>query len=210
MWLVELERTDIQSGLKLFQLKTEVSVTSTTAATTTSTSPITSLDSVKVDGFNLEPFVLYDESYTEDKLPKRYMEDTVQNYTVASNYSLNYSWQQCTDTLVVVKSARSNSDRRKLMRKELTKLKGISYYFIMGLSPTNDTEEENQLLDESMSYGDLVFGDFIDTYYNLTVKSLSALEWALSSCQDTKAVVLIDDDIHVTKPEAFNSLSGDW
>ena len=56
MWLVELERTDIQSGLKLFQLNTEVSVTSTTAATTTTTSPSTSLDSVKVDGFNLEPF----------------------------------------------------------------------------------------------------------------------------------------------------------
>ena len=77
------------------------------------------------------------------------------------------------------------------------------------MSATNDTEEENKLLDESMSYGDLVFGEFIDSYFNLTVKSLSALEWSLSSCQDTKAVVLIDDDVQVIKPEAFISLSGD-
>ena len=211
MWLVELERSDIQSGFELFQLKSKVSVRSTTSTTTTTTttSPSTSLDVVKVDGFNLEPFVLYDESYKGDKLPKQYTENLIQNFTVASNYSSDYSWQQCTDTMVVVKSARSNFDRRKLMRKKLTKLEGITYYFIIGMSATNDTEEENKLLDESMSYGDLVFGEFIDSYFNLTVKSLSALEWSLSSCQDTKAVVLIDDDVQVIKPEAFISLSGD-
>ena len=42
---------------------------------------------------------------------------------------------------------------------------------------------------------DILQWDFVDTYHNLTMKSIMTLKWASSSCPTTKFVVKMDDDV---------------
>ena len=48
---------------------------------------------------------------------------------------------------------------------------------------------------EFTSHGDIILGNFVDTYQNLTLKSLSALNFFLDVCPSTKLLYLIDDDV---------------
>ena len=73
--------------------------------------------------------------------------------------------------------------------------------FVCGLS--NDEEQNRQLRYESYTYNDIVQADFLDTYYNLTYKSLVGIKWASRyySPSSLKFVLKIDDDV---VPHTFN------
>jgi hypothetical protein len=50
---------------------------------------------------------------------------------------------------------------------------------------------------ESSLYRDIVQWDFLDSYANLTVKSLAGLIWAQSYCADAQFLLKADDDLYV-------------
>ena len=80
----------------------------------------------------------------------------------------------------------------------------ISVYFVIGLSQNETT---NQLLkDESNKYQDIIQMQFIDTYFNQTLKTLSILRWAQNKCQNSKQIVKSDDDIFVNIDKLLQSL----
>ena len=54
-----------------------------------------------------------------------------------------------------------------------------------------------QVSNESHEYGDIVQEDFIDTYANLTVKTLMLLKWFTENCADTQYVMKTDDDMYI-------------
>ena len=54
---------------------------------------------------------------------------------------------------------------------------------------------------------DLVQGNFLDTYYNLTYKSVMGHLWVSEFCRQAELVVKTDDDIYVDLYGAF-SLAG--
>ena len=91
------------------------------------------------------------------------------------------------------------------MRKELKKLKDINHYFMLGTGENGTYTEK--LLAESDRYNDILIGNFIDSYYNLTTKSLSALQWSVDVCTETKSIVLCDDDVHFNEPKVIRSLA---
>ncbi|KAG8431557.1 hypothetical protein GDO86_018182 [Hymenochirus boettgeri] len=67
--------------------------------------------------------------------------------------------------------------------------------FLLGLYP-NATRRVQQLLEEENSiYGDIVQQDFIDTYYNLTLKTLMGVEWVSKYCPTASYVMKIDSDM---------------
>lgn len=90
--------------------------------------------------------------------------------------------------------------RRAYMDKELQAL-GIKRIFLLGT--LNDDAErktqvlQNALLDESRRFNDILQGDFLDTYRNLTHKHLMGLQWAVNNCKDVKYIMKMDDDIVV-------------
>jgi hypothetical protein len=47
---------------------------------------------------------------------------------------------------------------------------------------------------ESKLYRDIVLGTFMDSYRNLTLKSLFGLQWVLEYCEDAKYILKTDDD----------------
>jgi len=96
-------------------------------------------------------------------------------------------------------SARS-ALRRAYTDEELQAL-GIKRVFLLG-TLSNDAKRkthvlQNALFDESQRFNDILQGDFLDTYKNLTHKHLMGLRWATNNCKDVKYIMKMDDDIVV-------------
>jgi hypothetical protein len=77
--------------------------------------------------------------------------------------------------------------------KSLNNLFNFQLVFILG----NQLDEtiNNQLLLEQAKYNDLIQGNFIDSYRNLSYKSLIAWKWIHMRCNKTSYVIKLDDDI---------------
>ncbi|OCT90422.1 beta-1,3-galactosyltransferase 2 [Xenopus laevis] len=67
--------------------------------------------------------------------------------------------------------------------------------FLIGV-PLFNVESNQKLLEEEMkTYGDIVQQDFMDTYYNLTLKTLMGMEWISKYCPGVSYVMKIDSDM---------------
>ena len=71
----------------------------------------------------------------------------------------------------------------------------LQVVFLVG-QQVNSTHQE-QLQSEADQYGDIVQEAFIDTYANLTVKSLMLLKWFTQHCDNTQYVMKADDDMYI-------------
>ncbi|NXE07896.1 B3GT2 galactosyltransferase, partial [Lophotis ruficrista] len=63
--------------------------------------------------------------------------------------------------------------------------------FMLGIESTGPDEV---LLRESQQYHDIIQQDFLDTYYNLTLKTLMGMKWVASYCSDASFVMKTDSD----------------
>ena len=97
-------------------------------------------------------------------------------------------------------SKTTNFDSRQAIRntwankyyKENSPFKNI---FVVGTSL--DHAINNQIKLESQMYGDILQGDFIDTYRNLTHKTILGIKWMSEYCDKAKFIMKIDDDMVV-------------
>ena len=65
---------------------------------------------------------------------------------------------------------------------------------------TGSTLDENiqrSLEEESQEYRDLVQGDFLDNYYNLSYKAIMGNLWVAEFCSQAEFLVKTDDDMFV-------------
>jgi beta-1,3-galactosyltransferase 1 len=67
--------------------------------------------------------------------------------------------------------------------------------FILGESA--DPELNLRLVNENDEYGDIIQGEFLDSYRNLSFKSMVAWRWIKHNCMNAKFVLKIDDDVFV-------------
>jgi len=56
---------------------------------------------------------------------------------------------------------------------------------------------QSTLEKENSDHGDLIQVDLMDTYLNLTLKSVSLISWAFKRCGQVRYVVKCDDDVYV-------------
>ncbi|XP_051839065.1 UDP-GalNAc:beta-1,3-N-acetylgalactosaminyltransferase 1 [Antechinus flavipes] len=71
-------------------------------------------------------------------------------------------------------------------------------FFLLG----RQTEPEDNLLalsvqDESILYGDIIRQDFIDSYDNLTLKTIMAFRWVTEFCPTARYVMKADSDVFI-------------
>ena len=93
-----------------------------------------------------------------------------------------------------------NSIRNSWASKKISNTKR---FFIVGVS---QKEEINNLVqDENKRYDDILQANFLDTYRNLTDKTVMGIKWIANNC-DTKFVMKIDDDVIVNVPNLINYL----
>ncbi|KAM9741320.1 beta-1,3-galactosyltransferase 2-like isoform 2-T2 [Menidia menidia] len=73
----------------------------------------------------------------------------------------------------------------------------IRHFFLLGLSMgQNGTEQpEPELLQESRTYHDILQSNFLDSYHNLTIKTMVMFEWLSDHCPFTSYAMKVDSDI---------------
>lgn len=67
--------------------------------------------------------------------------------------------------------------------------------FMLGIETKGVNED--QLLKESQQYHDIIQQDFLDTYNNLTLKTLMGMRWVASYCNGTRFAMKTDTDVFV-------------
>ncbi|NXS88022.1 B3GT2 galactosyltransferase, partial [Erpornis zantholeuca] len=75
--------------------------------------------------------------------------------------------------------------------------------FLLGTS-TKDANEE--VLRESNQYHDIIQQDFLDTYNNLTLKTLMGMRWVASYCSGTRFAMKTDSDVFVNTMHLIEKL----
>ncbi|KAL7884760.1 hypothetical protein AOLI_G00075300 [Acnodon oligacanthus] len=108
------------------------------------------------------------------------------------------------DVLLVVKSVIEEHERREAVRKtwgaeRTVRGQRVKTLFLLGSPATGkDAKNLQKLLDyEDRLYGDILQWDFMDTFFNLTLKEVNFLRWFHIYCAHVPFVFKGDDDVFV-------------
>lgn len=98
-----------------------------------------------------------------------------------------------------------NSEARITIRKtwgqeNLVPNVDIARVFVLGEPREHDPKLEEDLQKESVAYRDIVQMDFLDTYNNLTIKTMMIMNWVASYCPSAQYAMKIDADIFLNVP----------
>ncbi|XP_049807392.1 beta-1,3-galactosyltransferase 1-like isoform X1 [Schistocerca nitens] len=104
--------------------------------------------------------------------------------------------------LIVVCSAVGNFEARSAIRQTWAsapvvteKASAIRVAFLLGESENNTLQE--QVEEESIKHSDIIQEGFLDTYNNLTLKSVMLLKWTVTNCPSVRYIMKTDDDMFV-------------
>lgn len=117
--------------------------------------------------------------------------------------------QSAIDLLILIFTGHNNTLRRQTYRETwLTYSKNntanVRYAFLLG--EVADVGLKEAVQKESEIFGDIIKENFVDTYGNLTYKTVMGFKWASSYCNVTKAVMKTDDDMYVNIPNLLNTV----
>ncbi|KAG0719393.1 Beta-1,3-galactosyltransferase 1 [Chionoecetes opilio] len=105
--------------------------------------------------------------------------------------------------LVVVSSSVPNFLRRRAIRDTwggAAALAASNAKMVFLLANSYDANLQKQVVEESRTYGDILQEDFVDSYMNLTLKSVMGLKWTSIYCPQAQYFLKTDDDIFVNVP----------
>ena len=115
----------------------------------------------------------------------------------------SYGAKNCPDKqiIIMIKSALHHFEFRQAARdswiRDLDRTSNFAYFFTVGKHPSNETRME-MLHKEINEYNDILVGDVIDSYYNVTKKVVMGMRFVVEKCQSAKYVIHIDDDAYVS------------
>lgn len=113
------------------------------------------------------------------------------------------------ELLVLVASALHHRERRRAVRETWGQGRhGVRLVFLLGRQAEGKVEQvlEEELGEEWEDYGDMVREDYIDSYQNLTLKTLGGMKWASLHCPQAEWVMKTDDDMYVNVPLLLDHL----
>lgn len=117
--------------------------------------------------------------------------------------------------LLFVKTAPENYERRSAIRRTWGNEKyvqsqlhaNIKTLFALGTpNPLKGEELQRKLIWEDQMYSDIIQQDFVDSFYNLTLKLLLQFSWANTFCPHAKFLMTADDDIFIHMPNLIEYL----
>ncbi|KAJ3588739.1 hypothetical protein NHX12_009593 [Muraenolepis orangiensis] len=103
--------------------------------------------------------------------------------------------------VLIVPVAPANWKARDAVRKTWgseTRVQGelVQTVFLLGLpSSGNIVVQQEHVLKENLQHHDLIQSDFIDSYHNLTIKTMVIMDWLASRCHMVPYAMKIDSDM---------------
>ena len=114
--------------------------------------------------------------------------------SLIKNISIEPSPCQVDEKVIFIHSAVRNSELRNVLRTFIPK--SYKKVFVVGQSPDGHYENEN-IRDEARTFGDLLVGNFIDRYRNLSIKHLTWYQYVRRRCSRASVILKMDDDTFV-------------
>ncbi|XP_020816286.1 beta-1,3-galactosyltransferase 1 [Drosophila serrata] len=109
--------------------------------------------------------------------------------------------------LVLIHSAIDNAEKRRLIRSTWANRTYINQtplrvIFLLGAVSSNYAPTWQKYLGwENKYYGDILQGNFVDAYRNMTYKHVMGLKWFTENCPNAQLLVKVDDDVFVNTPQ---------
>ena len=110
--------------------------------------------------------------------------------------------------VVGVASDVTNWDRRKTQRNSWASVSNIervqseknvqmAMVFVVGHNQQMSQSEKRSLKREMALYGDVIQGNFLESYFNLTLKVQLLFDWTATHCSEWDFLVKTDDDMYL-------------
>lgn len=112
------------------------------------------------------------------------------------------------DLVIIIMSAPTHFEARTAIRQtwgHFGQRRDIGIVFMLG--STSDPKFERNLQREQDMYGDIVRANFLDSYFNLTLKTISTLEWVDTYCSEVRFVLKTDDDMFINVPRLVSFIN---
>ncbi|XP_072516474.1 beta-1,3-galactosyltransferase 2 [Salminus brasiliensis] len=74
---------------------------------------------------------------------------------------------------------------------------GFVRLFLLGMGSSPDSYPQNVIEEESFQHHDIIQQEYMDTYYNLTIKTLMGMNWVAEHCPHARYVMKTDSDMFV-------------
>lgn len=109
--------------------------------------------------------------------------------------------------LIVVHSAPANLDKRNLIRETWGQhdVRARLLFFVGAVNSTTQVSVDV----ENRTFGDIVQGNFVDAYRNMTYKHIMVLKWFTYYCPEAKFILKADDDVFVNTPKVYEYLESE-
>ncbi|XP_051766931.1 beta-1,3-galactosyltransferase 2-like [Ctenopharyngodon idella] len=76
--------------------------------------------------------------------------------------------------------------------------KAVITLFLVGLTGGSDSEKtQQQLEEESRQHRDLLQSNFVDSYFNLTIKTMVIMDWLATHCPQATFSMKVDSDMYL-------------
>ncbi|XDV22197.1 hypothetical protein PO909_027146 [Leuciscus waleckii] len=77
-------------------------------------------------------------------------------------------------------------------------IRTVMTLFLVGLTGESDSEKaQQQLEEESRQHRDLVQSNFVDSYVNLTIKTMVIMDWLATRCPQANFSMKVDSDMYL-------------
>lgn len=70
-----------------------------------------------------------------------------------------------------------------------------------------DPEINKALKKESLENHDIIQEDYVESYWNLTRKTVGQIKWKKDFCPDTEILAHLDDDVFIDVPKVIDALT---
>ncbi|XP_022830507.1 beta-1,3-galactosyltransferase brn-like [Spodoptera litura] len=106
------------------------------------------------------------------------------------------------DLMIVVKSAMDHFGHRDTIRKtygnEDIPGRTVKILFFLGVDGKPKSDVQRQIDQEMADFHDIIQMDFIDYYYNNTIKTMMSFRWVYEHCSHADYYLFTDDDMYIS------------
>jgi len=101
--------------------------------------------------------------------------------------------------VTIVHSAVQNDHARKVIRETWGNptIPGVNTRLVFLVGQSGEPDKEAALKREAYQFNDIVQGDFLDTYHNLSYKNIFGKLWVSEFCEQAEFIVKTDDDMFI-------------